>query len=738
MIYMAQRISAPSVIEIHLLGPFRVRIDGAEVEEQAWARRKPTLLVKLLALEPHHQLHRERVMELLWPDSDLEAAVNNLHKVIHLARRALEPALKSVADSHFIFTQGQQVLLRAPGRVWVDVEEFERRAAAALKSTEVEAYAQALAVYQGDLLVEDLYEDWAATRREQLRAQYQQLLTNTAALHERRGERQLSIGRLKELLACDATNEEAHRRLMRLYALTGNKHQSLRQYQTCREILRKELDAEPERATDALHQQIVSDRLTPRLPVNEIEHVSDSSPAVNSLAILPLINANASPDLEHLCGITENIIYSLSRLPGLRVMACSTVCRYKGREVDPREVGRELGVRAVLTGRVLQLGDALVIRVELVDARTGAQLWGEQYNCNFSDIIVMEEKIAREIAGKLRLRLSDEERERLSKRYTGNTEAYQLYLKGRYHWARRTVEALEKGIECFRQAIKIDPAYALAYAGLSDCYAFLGDVGLTAMTAREAFSKAKQAARQAVELDDALAEAHLSLGHMNMHNFEWPETEREFKRAIELSPSHPVAHQWYAHYLLFQGRGEEAVKEAARGLELDPLSLAANGDMGQMLFYTRQYDASIEQYRKLLELEPNFYRIRLWLGWAYEQKRMYEEAIAEFQKAGTLSEESTETLASLGCVYALSGRTDDALSILAELNEVYGRKYVSPYNMALLHLRLGEKDKAFEWLDRAYREQSEWMVYLSVDPRFDGLRAEPRFEGILRNIGVSP
>ena len=736
---MAQRISPPSDIEIHLLGPFRVRIDGAAVEEQAWARRKPALLVKLLALEPHHQLHREQVMDFLWPDSDPEAAVNNLHKVIHQARRVLEPALQSAADSHFIFTQGQQVSLRAPGRLWVDVEEFERRAAAALRSAEVEPYTQALAVYEGELLVEDLYEDWAAPRREQLRAQRRQLLSNLAALHERRGEPQPGIELLKELLACDATDEEAHRRLMRLYALAGDRHQSLRQYQFCAEALRKELDVEPERATEELRRQIISGQLAPRAPSGEDERGAHESGAISSLAVLPLTNASTDASAEYLSdGITESIINNLSQLPQLKVMARSTVFRYKGQQVDPQEVGSRLGVRAVLTGRVLHRGDRLNIQTELVNVADGSQLWGEQYDRPASDIFEVQEEIAREITGKLRLRLSGEEQERLNKRYTANTEAYRLYLKGRHHWNKRTVEALWKGIESFRQAIQIEPAYALAYAGLSDCYAFLGDVGLTAITSREAFAKAKHAARQALELDDALAEAHLSLAHMNMHYFEWPEAERGFKRAVELNPNHPVAHQWYAHYLLFHGQGEEAIKESTHAQELDPLSLTAYGDAGQMLFYTGQYDAGIEQYHKALELEPNFYRIHLWLGWAYEQKRMYGEATANFQKARTLSEESTEVLAALGRVYALSGKTSEALAILAELHEARGRKYVSPYNMSLVHLSLGEKDRAFEWLDRAYREHAEWMIYLKVDPRFDDLRAEPRFKEILRRIGFAP
>lgn len=720
-----------------MLGPFRVMVDGLLVEEGRFTRRKPKLLVKLLALQPHHSLHRERLMELLWPDSDSDAASNNLHKAIHMARQALEPALKAAADSHFILTRGQQVVLCAPGKLWIDVDAFEQAAAAAVKGEDEGDYVNALSLYGGDLLAGDIYEDWAATRREHLRGAYRELLQRHACLLEARGQYQRSVERLRELVGCDPSNEEAHRQLMRLYAATGHRQQALRQYVECRETLRRELDAEPERATRALHEEIRAERIRP-LPLVAARDPQRRA-TVNSLAILPFVNASDDPRAEYFSdGVTESIINSLSQLPQLKVMARSTVFRYKGREIDPQEVGGQLRVGAVLTGRVMQRGDRLNIQTELVDVADGSQLWGEQYHRNPSDIFEVQEEIAREISEKLRLRLTGEEKGRLAKRYTENTEAYQLYLKGRYHWNKRTAEALEKGIESFRQAIESDPAYALAYAGISDCYAFLGDVGLTAIPSREAFAKAREAARRALEIDDALAEAHNSLAHVSMHDFNWPEAERAFKRAIKLNPNNATAHLWHAYYLLFHGRNDEALREAMRGLELDPLSLSANGDVGQVFHYTRRYDEAIEQYRRSLDLEPNFYRQHLWLGWAYEQKGMCEEAVTEFQKAGALSEENTDALASLGCVLALLGRTDEASSILAELSEMSARQYVSPYNMALLHLHLGAEEEAFIWLDRAYCERAEWMIYLGVDPRFDGLRADARFKRLLRRIGFAP
>jgi tetratricopeptide (TPR) repeat protein len=415
-------------------------------------------------------------------------------------------------------------------------------------------------------------------------------------------------------------------------------------------------------------------------------------------------------------------------------MARTTVFRYKGKEVDPQEVGRRLGVRAVLTGRVSHREARLNIQMELVDVLDGSQVWGEQYKRSSSDIFEVQEEITQEITDKLRLRLSGEDQGRLTKRYTENTVAYEFYLKGRYHWNKRTVEGFEKGIECFQQAIGLDAAYALAYAGLSDCYALLGDVGLTAIPSSDAFSRAKATAVQAIKIDETLADAHASLAHVHMHEFAWRDAEREFKRAIELNANNAKAHQWYSFYLLFNGRNDEAIREIERALELDPLSLPTNSDLGQILYYTRHYDQAIEQYHKTLELESTYYRTHLYLGWVYEQKSMYEEALSEFQQARQL----VEALASIGRVYGLSGKTAKARGVLTELEDLSARRYISPYQRALLYLSLGEKDKTFEWLNRAFENRAEWIIYLMVDPRLDALHSDPRFNDLSQRLGFNP
>ncbi len=727
---------SPSSLEIRLLGPFRIVVDGTSVDEGHWSRRKPQLLLKLLALQPHHQLHREEAMELLWPEHEPESASNNLHKAIHLARRALEPKLHSPADSHFIFTQGQQIVLRAPDKLWIDVEAFEHATAEAIKSEDVEAYTAALSLYTGDLLAEDLYEDWAATRREQLRGAYQELLLRLAWLYERRGQYQQSIERFKELVARDQSNEEAHRQLMRLYTLTGNKHQALRQYQLCCDALGKELDAEPDRATQQLHQQIISGQLAP--PSLEVGRDMGSGETIDSLAILPLANASSDPNAEYLSdGITESIINSLSQLPQLKVMARSTVFRYKGKEVEAQQVGVELSVRAVLMGRVLAISDQLVIGVELVDSRDGSQLWGEHYNRKSTDIFAVQEQISKEIVQTLRLRLSGADKGRLTKRHTENTEAYRLFLKGRYFWNKRTAETVEKGIEYFQRAIHTDPNYALAYVGLANAYAKLGDVGAAAMPPRVAFSKAKTAVLKALRIDSELAEAHNSLAHLHMHDYKWSEAGREFSHAIELNPNYATTYHWHACYLSMVGRPDEAIIQVARALELDPLSLPINADYGELLYFARQYDQAIEQFEKTLEMDPHFYPAHIDLGRVYEQKEMYEEAISEFQRAMELSG-STDALAALGHAYAVSGANEKALDILTQLSELSKSRYVSPYGMAVVYVGLGENSRALEWLQIASEEHAGWVIYLNVDPKFDPLRGEPKFEDLLRSVGLAP
>ncbi len=464
--------------------------------------------------------------------------------------------------------------------------------------------------------------------------------------------------------------------------------------------------------------------------------VGASHEAIDSIAVLPLANASGDPETEYLSeGITESIINSLSQLPKLRVLPRSVVFRYTGRDVDPQTVGRDLNVGAVLTGRVLQRGDSLIIGIELVDVAKGWQLWGQRYNRNLSDIFAMEQEIAKEISEKLRLRLTGEEEKRLTKRYTESIEAYQNYLKGRYYWEKWTEEAWKKGIEYFQQAIETDPTYARAYAGLADSYVYLG--WFCVLPPKEAYPRAKAAAIKALEMDDSLAEAHNSLAAVRMaYDWNWSDAEREFKRAIDLNPNYATAHHWYAEYLKQMGRHDEALGEIKRAQELDPRSLIVNTSVGWQYYFARQYDQAIEQYQMTLEMDPNFGPAHWGLGWAYDQKSMFAEAAAEFQRGINLSGGNPVYVAGLGHALAVGRQGEEAQKVLDELMELSKRLYVPPYFIAAIYTGLGDKARAFEWLEKAYEEHSSWLLYLRVDPRLDSLRSAPPFHDLLRRVGL--
>ena len=469
-------------------------------------------------------------------------------------------------------------------------------------------------------------------------------------------------------------------------------------------------------------------------------HTSQSQRVIDSLAVLPLVNTLADPGMEYFSdGVTESVINALSELPELHVMAWSTVSRYKDRQVDPREVGRDLGVRAVLAWRVVQLGDRLVIKTELVDARDGSRLWGEAYGCDQSDIFDVETRISKEISEKLLLRLTAEERKRLEKRYTENTEAYHAYLKGRHFWNKRTDEGVRQAIEHFNKAIDTDPSYALAYAGLADCYLILGSFGVALLPPKEAMPRAREAATRALELDETLAEAHASLAYcLTNYYWDWAAAEREFKRCFELKPGYATAHHWYGLlYLVAIGQADEAVKEIRKASELDPLSLPISANVGLLLSVAGRHDEAIEQLTKTLELDPNFVYSHWQLAVVYERKGMYDEAIEEFEKAIALSGRGTLPTSLLGHAYAVSGRRDEALAVVDQLIEISKRRYISSYRVAVIFAGLGDKEQAFAWLDRAVDERDGWLIWLKLDPMVDPLRSDRRFNKLLRKIGLA-
>jgi eukaryotic-like serine/threonine-protein kinase len=459
---------------------------------------------------------------------------------------------------------------------------------------------------------------------------------------------------------------------------------------------------------------------------------------LDSLAVLPFFTTSGDPNATYLAeGIPDSLIVNLSRLSELRVMAWSTVARFRGREVDALEIGRDLGVRAVFAGRMYQFGDDLVIKTELVDVNDGSQLWGAQYRRKLDDLGAIEQELSREICDRLRVRLNEEERERLAKSYTENAAAYQAYLKGRYYWNQRTAKALRKAIESFEEAIKLDDGYALAYAGLADCYCLASIFG--AAPPKAVMPRAKAAALKALDLDDGLAEAHTSLAAaLVWFDWDWEASEREFKRAIELNPRYAVGHHWYGSVLLSaQGRFDEALASERRALELEPLSLVINSNLGFICYQASRFDEAIEHLQRTLEMDDNFVYARFHLGLCHAHRGDHDKAIAELKLAikqaggrGALIQ------AALGYAYAVAGRRDEALQVLAQLQTFPMNRDVSPFYLAMINAGLGDKEQALKWLESACEERYNWLIWLRCEPMFETLRGAEPFAAMLRQIGL--
>ncbi len=457
--------------------------------------------------------------------------------------------------------------------------------------------------------------------------------------------------------------------------------------------------------------------------------------SINSIAVMPFVNASNDPNTEYFSdGITETIINSLSQLPHKKILARTTVFSYKGRDADPRKVGNELGVDALLTGRVTQQGDTLTIQADLVRVSDGSELWGGRYNRKLADVFAVQNEIANEISETLRLKLNTDEQKRVTKHSTDSVEAYQLYLKGQFEANKFTPESMQKGIEYFNQAIAVDPTYALAYAGLSDLYIAQAHVFVPP---KEGYARAKSAAEKAAQLDDTLAEAHEALGSVKLYSdWNFPAAESEFKRAIELNPNYSLAHSNLSCYYKALRRYPEEIAEAKRGQELDPLSAFSNMELGEAFYQSRRYDESIEQIKKTLELEPHFFVAYHVRARAYEQKKMYAESVADCQEWVKIFQDDPIALASLAHVYATMGKRREAQDIIGKLLETSKQRYFSPYWIAVAYAGLGDNDQAFHYFEKAFEDRYFLIIWINSDPRFDNIRSDPRFADLVRRVGL--
>ena len=456
---------------------------------------------------------------------------------------------------------------------------------------------------------------------------------------------------------------------------------------------------------------------------------------IDSLAVLPFVSVGADPRAEYLSdGITESIINSLTRIRELRVIPRSTVFRYKGKDVDPQEAGSKLNVGAVLTGKIVQAGDNLDVQLDLIDVARQSQIWGDHFTRTMTDVLSLQEDIVNEVSKELRLSISGDTKRDLKKRSTENPEAYKLYLQGRFYWNKRTASDLDKAIGFFNQAIRLDPAYALAYAGLADCYDIQEQYA--GVPGSESFPKAEAAAKKALEIDNTLAEAHATLAFVREHTWDWNGAEQEYRAVIGQNPNYPTAYHWYSVLLRSLGRSEEASSMIRKAQELDPLSPVISLNVALVSFYKGDFDETILQCRKILEMDAAFGLAHQIIGSCYARKGMYAEALGELGKAVELSGATPENLSIEGSIYAKAGRRAEAEKIIAELERRYASGTGAAYMVARVYAGLNENEKAFDWLEKSYRDRSGWLERLNTDYGMASIRSDTRYLDLLKRIGL--
>ncbi len=466
--------------------------------------------------------------------------------------------------------------------------------------------------------------------------------------------------------------------------------------------------------------------------------VSSETKQITSIAVLPMENLSGDSNQDYFAdGMTDELIASLARISSLRVISRTTAMDYKGTHESLEKIAHDLHVDAVVEGTVLRSGDRVRITAELVQVSTDRHLWADTYESPLGDILALQNQVAAAIVSQIRIKLTPQDKETLAATRPINAGAFEDYLKGRYYWGKRSEDALDKAIHYFRSATEKDPTYALAYAGLADCYGILGAAIVGTIPTSEVAPKAEAAAKKAVGLDPTLAETQTALATVQLNDdWNWKAAETGFRRAIQLNPSYATAHQRYSLYLIAMGRTQESLVEMNRARSLDPLSLSVNFSLGWRLYMARQYDQAITQLINTIEMDPTYLLAHVVLGQCYEQEGRYSEAVTELQKAASMSPDSPPVLAALGHAYAASGKRAEALQLLDQLKSLSAHRYVSPFYLALLYAGLGDHEQADAWLDRGYDDRSNNMIFLNVDPQFDSLRSEPRFQNLRRRIGL--
>ncbi|HEY4423083.1 MAG TPA: protein kinase [Pyrinomonadaceae bacterium] len=597
----------------------------------------------------------------------------------------------------------------------------------------------------GVLLYEMLAGTWPFRGKTALDVRYAVVYHKPKPIVEARGEDSPALRRIQEIL-----DKAPQDRYQKIEDMRGDLQEVLREIEVDTSVGRTLTDAPatttvprliapntfwstPRKITVAALALLVLVAITLLALRRNPQAESDST--INSLAVLPFTNSD--PNTEYLSdGITESLIDSLSRMPNLKVKSSSTVFHYKGRETDPKKIGRELGVHALLSGTISQVGDDLSVSVELIDVRDDSHIWGERYGRKVSEVVALPQQISRDVSQRLRSRTDNVDHAQLTRNYSPDSEAYRLYLQGRYNWNKRTVQGLQNGIEYFGKAIQRDQDYALAYAGLADCYLLLNVYNVT--SADDSFPKAEAASRKALSINESLAEAHTALGFVTYrYHLKWAEAEEHFKKAIALNPNYATAHQWYASYLAASGRLNEAVVEAKTAHDLEPFSLTIYSDYIRGLYYAGRLDEARKESLKLMETDPSFARAHYELGLVAEEEGKFDEAINEFRLGLKALPDNVAALTALGHAQARAGKRGDAEKAIARLQELSKRQYVSPFQTAVIYAGMDERKLALDWLEKSRDERFNWLPFIAVDPVFKNLRAEPRFIELSKSLNLT-
>ncbi len=764
---------------LRLFGSPTLESDDVGIPARATQRHRLALLA-LLALAPGRKLSRDKLIALLWPDRDADGGRNLLKVSTYV--------LRTVLGDSALLSEGDDLRLAAES-LEIDVAEFD----VALERAD---YARAVELYKGPFLdgfflpEAPEFESWSDRERERLAGGYRAALEALAQAAADNRDVHRAVELWKARAAHDPYDSRVALRLMQSLAAIGNRAGALQHATVHERLLQAEfgvglppdmlalveqLKQEPVvaaatsqppvpavSATASPQPQPVVDPVATRKPranriiplvagalvviaaalwglsrINRHDPPPRSTTVAPAIAVLPFTNVGNADDEYFAAGMTDEITSRLGAVSGLGVVPSRATERYARTNKTMREIGRELGVDYVLLGSVRWAGvepeSAKRVRVtlELLRANDERQLWSTTYDRVIDDIFDVQSDIATQVITRLGVTLADRERRQLAATPAGNYEAYTLYLKGRYFWNKRTEERIQVAHDYFRQAVALDSTYSLAWVGIADVWIFRGWYGLLAP--RETFPKAKQAAMRALQFDSTLAEAHASMAHIHFEfDHDWPAAEREYRRAIQLKPAYAVAHHWYGGFLSAMGRHDEALQQAELARTLDPIAPIIQTWKGLRYYFAGKYDAAIAEYGKALELDRNFAPAHWHLGWAYEQTGRFREAVAAAQQALANDPNNLLYEASLGHAYARAGMNSQARATLARLTAASTSRHVSAYDVALIHIALGDSDTGLDWLDKALDQQSPWIGYLKVDPRVNAVRAHPRFERILR------